>query len=339
MREPPVDLPDEALRAGLRTNYGLAVTDLTFLPLGHDSSAWVYRVRTADNTTYFLKVRTRLTNAPSLLVPRYLREQGVAQVIAPLPTITQTLWAEVDGYAIILYPFVAGTTGKDQGMAPRQWVAYGALLRRIHATALAPDLVQLMPRETYVPAGAGLVRELEAQLGGRTVADPAAQALATFWHERWDDIHRLVARAEELGRRLAQRAPACVLCHADFHTANVLLDAGGQVWIVDWDDTVLAPKERDLMFVLGGGISRALVGPRAEELFVQGYGATTVDALALAYYRYAWAVSDIGAYGAQVVLRPDLGVVSRREAVGRFLSLFRPGNIVALAFASDDRAA
>src|SRR5436853_7829208 len=49
-----------------------------------------------------------------------------------------------------------------------------------------------------------------------------------------------------------------------------------------------------------------LVGPREEELFLQGYGATTVDPLALTYYRYAWAVSDIGAFGAQVFLRPDL---------------------------------
>ena len=42
-----------------------------------------------------------------------------------------------------------------------------------------------------------------------------------------------------------------------------------------------------------------------------------VDPLALTQYRYAWAVSDIGAFGAQVFLRPDLGPVSRRAAVER----------------------
>jgi spectinomycin phosphotransferase len=287
-----------------------------------------------------------VTNTAGLLVPRYLHDHGVAQVIAPLPSTARTLWAQVDGYALILYPFVAGTTGKrsasaalSSGMTPSQWIAYGAILRQIHATALAPDLAQVMQRETFVPAGAGMVRELEAHMAGRTFADPAAQALATFWHERRDAIHTLVVRAEELGRRLAQRALPFVLCHADIHTANVLLDGSGQVWIVDWDDTVLAPKERDLMFVVGGGISRWMVGPRDEELFLQGYGATTIDPLALTYYRYAWAVSDIGEYGAQVFLRPDLGAVSRRAAVDKFMSLFLPGNIVALAFASDDRMA
>ena len=334
MREPPVDLPDEALRASLHAQYGLAVIELTFLSLGHDSLAWVYRVRTADGTSYFLKVRQRVVNEPSLLVPCYLHDQGITQVIAPLPTTTQTLRTEVDGYALILYPFVAGTSGKDQGMTRSQWIAYGAILRQIHATSLPPDLAQLMPRETFAPAGAALVRDLEAHLGERTFADPTAQTLATFWHERRDEIHTLVERAEELGRRLAQRAPAFVLCHADIHTANVLLDAGGLVWIVDWDDTVLAPKERDLMFVVGGGINDRLVGPREEELFFQGYGATTLDPLALAYYRYAWAVSDISEFGAQVFFRPDLGRVTKHAAADEFMSLFRPGRIVALAFVS-----
>src|SRR5436309_14623958 len=117
MREPPVDLSDDTLRASLGAQYGLAVADLRFLPLGHDSSAWVYRVRTADGTAYFLKVRQAVVNEPSLLVPRHLHDQGIRQVIAPLPTATQSLWAEVDGYALILYPFVAGSTGMDIGMA------------------------------------------------------------------------------------------------------------------------------------------------------------------------------------------------------------------------------
>jgi spectinomycin phosphotransferase len=339
MHEPPVDLPDAMLEADLRTHYGLAVAAITFLPLGQDSSACVYRVRTADGTPYFLKVRKSVTNVPSLLVPRYLRDHGVTQVIAPLPTTTGALWTEGAGYALILYPFIAGTTGMAHGMAPTQWIAYGAILRQIHTTALAPALAHLMRRETFVPAGAATVREVEAHIGGRRFADPAAQDLASLWHERRDVIHTLVARAEELGRQLAQRAPPCVLCHADIHTNNVLLDADGTVWIVDWDDTVLAPKERDLMFVVGGGLNRTLVGPREEELFLQGYGATTLAPLALTYYRYALAVRDIGEYSEQVFLRPDLGPVTGRSAVGRFLTMFQPGRIVELALASDDGTA
>jgi len=334
MREPPIDLPNDALRAALHARYELAVTEVTFLPLGHDSAAWVYRVRAADGASYFLKALKRVINEPSLLVPRCLHDQGISQVIAPLPTKSQTLRTEVGGYALILYPFVEGTGSKDLGMTPSQWIAYGAIVRQIHTVTLPPDLARLMRRETFAPEGADLVRDLDVHIGEHTFTDPPAQALATFWRERRDQIYTLRRRAEELGQRLARRTPRLVLCHADIHTANVLVGSDGQLWVVDWDETVLAPKERDLMFVVGGGISDAMVGPRDEQLFFQGYGATALDSLALAYYRYAWAVSDISAFGAAVFLRPDLGHVTRQESADLFISLFQPGEIVAKAFAS-----
>jgi len=335
--EPPADLPDEALVAGLGTHYGLAVTALTFLPLGQDVSAWVYRVRAAD-VTYFLKVRTSVANAPGLLVPRYLHDHGVASVVPPLPTVTGALWAPLAGYALTLYPFIAGSTGMEHGMSASQWIAYGAALRRIHTTAVAPELAHRMRRETFVPEGAATVRAVEAHLDGRNVslADAATRDLATIWHERRDAILALVDRAEELGRLLAQRSLPFVLCHADIHTNNVLLDGEGQIWIVDWDDTVLAPKERDLMFVVAGGLSRAMVGLREEELFLQGYGATPLDPLALSYYRYARAVSDLSYNVEQVVWRPDLSLARRRAAVGRVLTLFQPDRLAAMARALDE---
>jgi hypothetical protein len=66
-----------------------------------------------------------------------------------------------------------------------------------------------------------------------------------------------------------------------------------------------------------------------------GYGEATVDRRLLAYYRRAWAVRDIGAYGEQVFLSPALGEETRRAALDGFMDLFEPGNIVDLASAPD----
>jgi spectinomycin phosphotransferase len=86
VREPPASLSTETLRACLRGGYGLAVAELAFLPLGYDSSAWVYR---ADGRRrhLFPQGPPGVTNAAGLLVPRYLQEQGIARVVAPLPTL------------------------------------------------------------------------------------------------------------------------------------------------------------------------------------------------------------------------------------------------------------
>ena len=121
-----------------------------------------------------------------------------------------------------------------------------------------------------------------------------------------------------------------MLGHADIHTGNVLVGQDQRIWIVDWDETVLAPRERDLMFVIGG-ISSKYVTPREEQLFRQGYGEVTVDQLALAFYRYAWAVSDISAFGETVLRRPDFSEQLRLAEVEVFRSLFAPGNIVEIS--------
>jgi len=52
-------------------------------------------------------------------------------------------------------------------------------------------------------------------------------------------------------------------------------------------------------------------------------------------YRYAWAVQDLAAYGERALLTPGLSEASRRDALHGLMNQFEPGNIVALAFASE----
>lgn len=215
-------------------------------------------------------------------------------------------------------------------MTADRWVAYGALLRRVHDTAVDDDLALLLRRDDFAPEGVETIGRLDGHLGAYAGDDAAVRELAVFWRDHWPEIRALLARTEELGRRLTRAAPPFVLCHADIHTANVLLDGAGWVWFVDWDEAVLAPRERDLMFAIGG-IGAGWVGPDEEARFLKGYGDIAVDPLALAYYRHAWAVSDIGAFGTEVCFRPDLGPATRRAAAESLTALFRPGEIVALA--------
>jgi spectinomycin phosphotransferase len=185
-----------------------------------------------------------------------------------------------------------------------------------------------------VPSRRNLIGALKDAINRLDLSNPAERELAVFWRARQEKIDTLVERADALGSRLRQASLPFVLCHADLHTWNVLLDTAGQMWIVDWDETVLAPKERDLMFVVGG-IGRDLVSPHETACFFEGYGDTSLDPLALTYYRYAWAVQDMAAYGERVFLLPDLGEESRRDAVHDFVNLFEPGNIVDIALESD----
>jgi spectinomycin phosphotransferase len=327
LEKPPLE--DEKIIACLRESYDLAVTGLEFLPLGYDSDAGVYRIQVGGQF-YFLKVKSNTVDELSVRLPHALKEQGIEQVVAPLPTTTQGLWGKVDHFTLILYPFIEDM---DAVLTDSQWIEFGAVVQRLHATRLPDELLKQVPQETFVPhpALSAIVRQLQAAIGHRVYKNPIEKQLAAFWKDHHQEIGTLVDRAEQLGRLLQGKSLEFVLCHADIHTGNVLVDPQGRLFIVDWDQPILAPKERDLMFVTVGGF----VTDEAEEtLFFQGYGETDIDPLAMAYYRYERTMQDIGAF-AERVFSVDASDETKQDSANWFMVQFEPGNSVEAAHKLD----
>jgi spectinomycin phosphotransferase len=332
------DLPDDLLIARLGESYGISARKLTFLPLGADFAAWVYRVEADDGQIYFLKLRKGRVDAVSLLVPRHLRAAGVGSVVAPLaPTRGEPPWATLADYAVLLYPFIPGATAMELGLTGLQWVEYGAVLRQIHAVRLSDDLRRRVPRETFVPAWSQGVRQLQETMQRLDRKDRHVRELAATWQDRRDQITRIVERAEALGRRLRTRHGAFVVCHTDIHLNNVLVDLAGHLHVVDWDSPLQAPKERDLHFVVGSVIGRIPIGPPEEELIFRGYGPTTLDWDALLYYRFDWVSGDLLEYGKQVCLVEDASEASKEQAIERTHRIFEPGGAVDSAYGLERR--
>ncbi|HEX2620134.1 MAG TPA: aminoglycoside phosphotransferase family protein [Phototrophicaceae bacterium] len=336
MLEKPT-LPDDVIVITLRDEYDINVTRLEFLPVGNDATAWVYRVTDIDGQLWFLKVRKGAVYPPVLHVPRYLKDQGIEQVVAPIPDRQGRLHIEIENFSLTLYPYITGKTGMDTEMSDAHWQEFGAVLKQIHTTLLPTELLSQLQRETFMPKWSTISRELQAKIntGDYDHSSVTQKELAMFWQSRQAEIKRIVERTEDLGRLSAQTAGDFVLCHTDIHTANILLDEQEKLFIVDWDLPMLAPVERDLMFVMEASKDDGTTVSREEELFFRGYGETTVNPVAFAYYRYEWVVQEIGDYGERVFLMPDSGEQTKIDAVRGFQQLFDPGDVVEVAYRSE----
>lgn len=328
MLEPP-KLPTAHLVAALRAHYAVDAARADFLPLGADPDSAVYRVATGDGRPYFLKLRHGAFAAAPLAVPRLLRDAGVTPILAPLPTTTGTLWVGIGDFTAALFPYIDGRNGFDAPLSACQWRRFGAALRAAHTTTAPGWLRALLRAEEYAPIWREQLRDFLARAERDSYADPVARRLGAFLIANAAIVTELVGRAERLASVLQARPLTPVLCHADIHAGNVLLASDGALSIVDWDTTMLAPKERDLMFI-GAGIGDVWRAAREVEHFYAGYGPAEVDQTALAYYRCERIVEDLAVFCQQLLLTNE-GGADREAALGFVTGSFQPNGVVDIA--------
>ena len=334
--------PAEAtLRDALRTGYGLEIETLDVEADGADSGAWAWRATTSDGRALFVKLRQELRPA-AILVPRFLADSGFDEVVAARPTVDGAAWLDIEGCTVVVMDRVDGRTGFRGGLTRDQWRALGAFSARLHAVELPPDLRAIVRVEDFRSDWPDHARRINERIRAldKDGLDEVGTAVRRRWLDGWPTIARFSELVDVLGRRIRERplSPPMRLCHADFHAANVLIDSTGGLHVVDWDELVLAPPERDWMFVRGSVVA-GTVADREADAFEAGYGppASAPDLELLAWYRIDWALQDVAGFAEEVALEPDRRAETRPRAARIFEALFGPGDEVHGALAIADR--
>lgn len=314
--------------------YGIGLVSLMDVQGGADAAATLWRGEAADGRAYAVKL-SRSGLAVGLGVTAHLSGAGLRGVPAPLATVDGRLWTEIGGAQLSVVPWVAGRTAVAGGLDGGQWHSFGSLLAGVHATAVPAGLRATLPAEDYRPVAAPAVRVLgERVRTGPVPGEGVGRELADAWRSAADRIATIPAAAEALGAELRGRPAPLVLCHGDAHTANLLVARTGELWLIDWDGAVLAPRERDLMFVVEGVLADALVRPEEQAHFFAGYGGSAVEETHLAYYRCAWALDDLAGFAQEILDDPTRTGDQRGQALRYFRSLLSPTGIVSLALAA-----
>lgn len=324
----------QRLMGCLSSEYGIEVAALTPLALGADINASVYKALAHDKCSYFVKLKRGHDHAMSATLSTLLYEAGIEQIIPPIKTIHGQLIQPIGDFTLLVYPFVEGQDGFSQDLTDEQWVILGRVLRQVHEFKTPPAVQEKIKQEGYSSKWQEMVRSLlihiEKELGG----DEIALKLLMFMREHKAEIQRLVDRAGQLGQKIQRQSPQFVLCHSDIHGGNVLIDRNGALYIVDWDEPIMAPKERDLMFI-GGGVANVWNDPQGAASFYQGYGKSEVNGEILTYYRHERIVEDIALYGEQLLLMTGKDE-ERQEMYKQFVEMFAHRGVVEIAFKTDE---
>jgi spectinomycin phosphotransferase len=321
------NLKDEEIIACLQNAYGLTVEKITFLPLGADFNTAVYLITTSNQTDYFLKLRSGEFLEASVSVPKYLVDLGIKQVIPPLATKTGQLWTNLVSFKAILYPYVEGRNGVEAELSEDQWVQFGTAIKKLHSTDIPVSITKDVPRETFSSKWRETVKAFLVRIESEVFEEPVAVKMALFLKSKSSEILKLVECAEELAFAIQKQPLDYVLCHADMHGWNLMVDKEDALYIVDWDTLIFAPIERDLMFIGAGIWDSSLTAAEEESLFYQGYGLTKINQDAIAYYRFERIIQDIGEY-CEYIFLSDEGGDDRMQVLEHIQPNFLPNGTI-----------
>lgn len=319
----------------LASSYGLKASNIIHLDLGADMSASTYKVNTGSGPTYLVKLKLGHINDISALLSDFLHHAGIEQVIPFLKTLDGRFTHRLGSSTIMVRPFIEGRNGFGLTLTDNQWFTLGKLMRQIHDISLPVKIQKRIRSEKYSSNWRNTVNELLPLIesNSNSKQDIVANNFLNFLKGHVTVIRHLVERAEHLAQESHAMPLPKVLCHSDMHAGNIIIDETGKFFLIDWDNPIIAPKERDLMFI-GGGVGNTWNEKYEEKLFYNGYEGRDLNPKLLAYYRYERIVEDIAQY-AHLLLQSTEGGKDRIKWYKEFVAQFEPKGVVEIALNTD----
>lgn len=285
-------LPDAGDLARVsRAEFGVPLVSIEPVIGGWDEDAAVWEAVDEDGRRWSLKASRRDITF-GLSVASSLVESGIPGIVASRRAEGDRPWAEERGALVTLSPWIDGDDASDLGAVGVDWGAFGRTLRAVHEH---PAPAKPRPLRRGIRRSRRSAGELVAALDRRFATGPrddVVDALRARWLEEHGRIDALVDAERTLKKR--RRPTRRVTLHGDPHLGNVILDAAGTPWLIDFDESTVAPREVDLMLVELGVLFSVPIDEEQRSAFRAGYGEDApIDEERLARFGAMRAVEDL----------------------------------------------
>lgn len=288
---------EEKLKEFLHHNYAYTILQLTFLPKGETS--WIYIVETTKGK-FILKLYTfplpLLEEATQLTYTLYTT-CGITQIVHAIQAKNSKTINVFETYPAVLFNFIPGKEMLEQKLTDQQVEELGIIIGKVHK---ATHQVGEFPRkETFTSKDRevffNVVERIQSHAKSENVYE---RQLIDLFLAKKERIMQEYSRLDDMSYILAAKNLPFVLCHSDPTAGNILIGEKNELFIIDWDTPLLAPKERDLFFF-----------QERLEPFMKGYtsivGETVLDNDVLEFYRLEWNVQEIADFGSRILFQKN----------------------------------
>lgn len=317
--------------SSLLNNYGIEVSHIKPLALGADADAVIYKVNSPSQKAYFVKLKQSHHDS-SVNLQLILNDAGIQEVICLIKTIDGQSQIRTQDFTLTVYPFIDGQDGFTKNLTNEQWIALGKTLKQIHQLQLPASITQSLKQEDFSSKWINKVKLIYATIEDVIPSDEIASEFIASLKEYQSTILQLTDNVKSLINIITAQPINAVLCHGDIHAGNVLIANDKNLYIVDWDKPIMAPKERDLMFI-GAGIGNVWNQKHELDNFYAGYGETKIDQNLINYYRCNRILQDVVEFYEQIITN-NINHNNRELSYNHFIAMFEPNGVVDIALKS-----
>ena len=293
MLTPPPGLTPEIVAEWLAQHWGLVGCRASYLPAGAGSHNWVVE---GDGDRWFVKVDPAGPDSAffdaTYATAAALAEAGLDVVLGPVRDLSGAPRRRVSTeWDFTAFPYVHGRN-VTRDLADRAMVARA--IGGLHASQHVPDEAPSWEPGWFQPE---LRHLLEHELDQRWDGGPFGERARGLLLADRPAILRLLELSDRCVQKLAESADRWVVTHGEPNSGNVMIDAAGQVVLIDCNAMLVAPRERDLRVLLFGhdGVERP---GRAEIMaaYQRVAGPVQARAFVLELFVAEWHLMEIGRY-------------------------------------------
>jgi len=238
-------IDSKALVSFLENNYPFKVASIKKGPRGFVAETFI--AVTDSDKKFFIKVTekggyTRYIEE-SLPALSELYQLGLKQVAVPIKSNNGSLSLEFNGHILIVFNFIEGKWSFECDF--NQVVE---ILANLHK--LTPKVKAKVGKEDYqLPLGEEYQKHFKL-LQNHSSPNQYIGELVTIIKSRKKEFEKLWQIFLSASEHCQKANFDLVITHGDA-LCNTIDGTDGQVYLVDWDDILLAPAERDNWFLLG----------------------------------------------------------------------------------------
>lgn len=234
-------------KAAVANLFDVEITDAW--PIHGGDYSQVFRVHDAADKAYILKVHEKYSKEGAAVIA-YLQSINFKWMPKQYLSKKGNVWEQCDDGYMSLQEFIDSpqTLLWNSTVDDDYYKQLGVALYDLHHLEIPEALAEQLERETYEPRHLQDWRAVaqKAQAGGDTITDQFKIAIA----DNQSKITEIIDRAIALGKTVKEQNRKLCLIHGDFHLANVIKPASGDIYVIDWDFPMLSLPEHDMMIFI-----------------------------------------------------------------------------------------